>query len=96
MQQVALWGHCRRHHALSERLAMLLLVLHGQAIRWCWPVWTGLLHAALPQVQEALRALERKGVVCIDGDMVVIVQPAVLARQACTCLHAIKNLTVSA
>ena len=96
MQQVALWGHCRRHHALSERLAMLLLVLHGQAIRWCWPGWTGLLHAALPQVQEALRALERKGVVCIDGDMVVIVQPAVLARQACTCLHAIKNLTVSA
>ena len=96
MRQVALWGHCRRHHALSERLAMLLLVIHGQAIRWCWPGWTGLLQATLPQVQEALRALERKAVVCIDGDTVVIVQPAALAHQACTCLQAIRSLTVSA
>ena len=95
MQQVALWGYCRQHHPLPQRLATLLAVLRHDATQWDWQAWTGLLNVNASVLQAGLQALERVGAVDCQAQGVTIVLPEVLERQSCSCLDWLKPLATT-
>ena len=93
LEQVAVWGYCRQHHALPPRLATLLLVLCDDAGEWDWQAWSGLLNVNASFLQAGLQALEKVDAVTVRANRVTIQQPDLLKRQTCSCLGRLKTLT---
>lgn len=87
MAQVAIWGHCRQHHPLPQRLATLLAALQNDASQWDWHCWTDMLNIQQPFLEAGLKALAQTGALALEGSVVHVLKPQVLARQACSCLQ---------
>ena len=93
LEQVAIWGYCRQHHALPQRLATLLMVLCDDAGEWDWSAWSGLLNVNASFLQAGLQALEKVEAVTLRANRVTIQQADLLKRQTCSCLGRLKTLT---